>query len=240
MNKQKVLLTGAGGRIGPHILPTFADRFDLRVLDKHPVAGFPDTIIADLSDKAVLVEAMQGIDTVVHLAAQSDEADFVSVLVPNNVVGLWNTFDAAREAGVKRIVFASTVQAVDGYPREQTVEITDPPRPVSLYGATKALGEIMGRWYFDKHGVEFVGVRIAAWQDAATPWLRQAGGHIRSVWVSPRDGTEVLRRAVETPDVGYALVFATSRCNPQRLSLAPMREVLGYEPQDDIADIPTE
>lgn len=230
--RPRVLLTGPGGRIGPHLLGPLRERFDLRLLDRKPLPGEPETIVADLSDAAVLERAMEGCDAVIHLAATSDEAPFIEQLVPNNVVGVYNVFEAARRAGVKRVVFASTVQTVARYPREHTVEVTDPVRPVSLYGATKVMGEVMGRWYHETHGLQFVGVRIAWFMPADSPmlrWHREAREH----WLSPRDCAQLLIRAVETPDVGYALVFATSKTPKERLSLRTAREILGYEPQDD-------
>jgi uronate dehydrogenase len=237
--RPRVLLTGPGGRIGPHLLAPLRERFDLRLLDKDPLPDEPDMVVADLSDAAVLESAMQGCDAVIHLAATSDEAPFIEELVPNNVVGVYNVFEAARRAGVKRIVFASTVQTVARYPREHTVEVTDPVRPVSLYGATKVMGEVMGRWYHDTHGLEFVGVRIAWFMPADAPMLRWHQ-EAREHWLSPRDCAQLLSRAVETPGVGYALVFATSKTPRERLSLKTAREILGYEPQDDTSTIPLE
>jgi uronate dehydrogenase len=236
-SKLSVLLTGAGGRIGPHLLPAFRDAYDLRVLDRRPVPGFPDTVVADLQDADALRGAMGGVDVLVHLAAQADEAPFLDVLVPNNVVGLYNAFEAARAAGVRRIVFASTVQTVGFYPPEHgTIEITDPPRPVTMYGATKVFGETLGRFYHDKHGIEFVGVRIGAFQPYDSAALRDHEG-LRDIWLSPRDALGLLRRAVEKPGVGYALVFGTSITPRERLSRAPARELLDFEPEDDVTTL---
>lgn len=233
----RVLLTGPGGRIGPHILPTFRERFDLTVLDRNPVPGFDDTVISDLSDLEVLRAAMEGVDTVVHLAATSDEAPFVEQLVPNNVVGLYNVFEAARLAGVKRIVFASTVQTVGHNPPGRTIAIADPPRPVTLYACTKLLGEVVGRLYHDAHGIEFVGVRIGWFHPYDSPQLRRKGG-AREIWLSPRDAAGILATAASHPGVGYALVFGTSITEFERLSRAELKEHLGYEPVDDIRTIP--
>src|SRR4051794_34050121 len=109
MSRLKVLLTGPGGRVGPHILPTFVERYDLTVVDLKPVDGIESTVITDLQDRELLKNAMTGCDVVVHLAATSDEAPFVEQLVPNNVVGMYNVVEAARQAGVRRMVFASSV-----------------------------------------------------------------------------------------------------------------------------------
>ena len=234
--KHSVLLTGPGGRIGPHILPTFKERFNLRVLDLKPIPEVEDSIVADLSSIETLTKAMEGCDCVVHLAATSDEAPFVEQLVPNNVIGLYNIFEAARAAGVKRVVFASTVQAVSYYPREHQVQATDLPRPVTLYGATKALGEVMGRYYHDKHGLEFIAVRIGWFLNYDAEPLRKGWG--RDVWLSPRDAASLFARCVEARDIGYAIVHATSKTEFERLSLAPARELLGWEPYDDVREVP--
>lgn len=228
--KHTVLLTGPGGRIGPHILPTFHEQFELKILDRRPIEGEPETIVADLSSIETLTAAMQGCDTVVHLAATSDEAPFVEELVPNNVVGLFNVFEAARAAGVKRVVFASTVQAVSFYPQEHKVEATDLPRSVSLYGVTKAMGETMGRYYHDKHGLEFIAVRIGWFLDYEHEWLKE--GRANAIWLSPRDAASFLARCVTAENVGYAIVHATSKTSFERLSLAPAREILSWEPSD--------
>jgi uronate dehydrogenase len=234
-NKLKVLITGAAGRIGPHLVEPFQALYDLRTFDRQPVPGDPNTFLGDLQDQGALRRAMEGVDVLVHLAAQADEAPFVEVLVPNNVIGLYNTFEAAREAGVRRIVFASTVQTVGFYPAEHgTIQIEEPPRPVTLYGATKVLGETMGRYYHDKHGIQFVGIRIGAFQPYDSELLRKHAG-FRNLWLSPRDAAGLFRRAIEKPDIGYALVFGTSITPQERLSRRPARELLDFEAQDDIA-----
>ncbi len=229
-----VLLTGAGGRVGPSILGPFKERYDLRLLDKSPIANEPETILSDLSDITVLEQAMQGVDVVVHLAARSDEDDFMTELLQPNVVGLYNVMEAARRANVRRVVFASSVQASGSFPHEQKIEVTDVPRPTSVYGATKVWGETLGRWYYDRHKIEFVAVRIGWFQDYDSPRLTERGG-ARTIWLSPRDCGEIFVRAVETPDVGYAIVYGTSKTVRERLSLTALRDVLHYEPQDDVA-----
>jgi uronate dehydrogenase len=232
MKRLTVLLTGASGRIARHLIPSFRGRYDLRLLDKKPIPDAPDAIITDLQDAEALRNAMQGVDVVVHLAAQPDEAPFLEVLLPNNVIGMYNTFQAAHEAGVRRIVFASTVQTIDFNP-PGTVRIDDPPHCISLYAATKVFGETVGRWYHDKHGLEFIGVRVGAFQEYDRPNLRKSRW-LRNIWFSPRDCIGVFQAAVEKEGIGYALVFGTSITEEERMDRTPMREVLGYEPQDDV------
>jgi uronate dehydrogenase len=235
MERLTVLLTGPGGRIGPHLVPSFRERYDLRLLDRKTIPGEPETIIADLSDKDVLRQAMAGVDVLVHLAATSDEAPFLEQLVPNNIIGLYNTFEAAREADVKRIIYASTVQTIEFYGSDfpRPVEPNDYPRPWTTYAVTKAFGESLGRWYHETHGIAFVAVRIGAFQNYDSPWLRTSQG-LREMWLSPEDCRGILHAAIEKPGIGYALVFATSVTERERVSRAPVRDVLGYEARDDI------
>ncbi|MBW3624992.1 MAG: NAD(P)-dependent oxidoreductase, partial [Armatimonadetes bacterium] len=185
MKKLRVLLTGAGGRIGPTLVPPFRERYDLRTYDIKPVPDSPDHRSGDLTDMAALQSAMEGMEVVVHLAATSDEAPFVENLVPNNVVGLYNTYQAAHEAGVRRIVFASTCQTVLIYPHHVTVQATDPVRPSTMYGATKAFGEALGRFYHEKHGLEFIGIRIGWFKTLDDPHFFHP--RVADHWLSPRD-----------------------------------------------------
>lgn len=236
MAKLKVLLTGGAGRIGRHLTPPFEERYKLRSFDMRPVPGANDVVNAALGDLGALRHAMAGIDVVVHLAATSDEAP-MDALVPNNICGLHNTFEAAREAGVRRFVFASSCQTVTGYPRDYMIEITDPVRPQTIYGATKVFGEALGRYYHDRHGMEFVAIRIGAFQPCDSRHLAKQA--IRDLWLSPRDAIELFARAIEKPGVGFALVFGKSRAGRERLSLRSARELLDFEPQDDDSSITT-
>ncbi|MBV9851330.1 MAG: NAD(P)-dependent oxidoreductase [Armatimonadetes bacterium] len=227
-------MTGVHGRLGPHLVPPFRERYALRTLDRQESPDDPHCVLSDLQDRDVLRRAMAGVDVVVHLAATSDEAPFVENLVPNNVVGVYNVFEAAHEAGVRRIVFASSVHAVTASGPDPPVRVSDPPRPITTYGVTKVFGETLGRYYHDRRGMEFVGIRIGAFQPYDSALLRQKP-LMRDLWLSPRDAARLFVRAVETPQVGYALVFGTSRTSLERLSLQEAREVLGYEPEDDVA-----
>lgn len=235
MSRLKVLITGVAGRIGPHILPTLIERYDLIAVDRKEVDGVESTVIADLQDRDLLRESMAGVDVVVHLAATSDEAPFVEELVPNNVIGTYNVFEAAREAGVRRIVFASTVQTMNG--RVQTVPIhpAEPPSPITTYGVTKVFGEILGRYFHDQHRLEFIAIRIGAFQPYDSHWLKQERGP-HNVWLSPRDMVQILTLAIEKDGVGYAVVNGTSKPRREHLSLDEARAVLGYEPVDDAED----
>jgi nucleoside-diphosphate-sugar epimerase len=230
--RRKVLITGAAGHIGRCLLAGFGGDYDLRAFDRAALDGPWESVAGDLTDLASLLRAMQGIEVVVHLAATRKEAPFVEDLVPNNIVGLYNTLEAAREAGVRRVVFASSAQTVAAYPKGDTITIDHPPHPSSLYGATKVFGETLGRFYHDRYGLEFVALRIGWFLPPGDERLRQG----RSIWLSPSDALHLFRAAIEKPDVGFAIVFGTSKTEGERLSQDEAREQLGYEPRDDVKE----
>ena len=233
--KPRILVTGPGGRLGPHVLPTLREHFEVVLLDKRPLPNEPDTIVTDLQDRNVLVEAMRDCHAVLHLAAQADEAPFVEQLVEPNVIGAYNVFEAARLAGVKRIVFASTIQTV-GNNQERPVETTDLARPITTYAATKLFGEALGRYYHDTHGLEVVAVRIGWFQPYDSPLLRE-NQRCRERWLSPRDAANIFVTALSKPGIGYAIVFATSITQAEVISRKSMREILDYTPVDTVQSV---
>ncbi len=237
-DRLRVLLTGAGGKVGSCLAQAFRTRYHLRTFDCQPLPDDPESICGDLQDYSTLAAAMEGIDVLVHLAAYPNEAPFIETLLPSNIIGAYNAFEAARECGVRRVVFASTMQTVGGYPLEaEYIEPDDPPRPSSVYAATKLFGEALGRHYHAKHGMEVVLVRMGWFQPYDSELLR-TNDKIRRLWLSPDDAAQLYGRAVEQPDVGCVLVFGTSITEHPRTSLKTARDRLGYEPQDNIADIP--
>jgi len=163
----------------------------------------------------------------------SKEAPFAEEIVPSNIVGVYNTFEAAREAGVRRIVYASSCHVVGFRATQQTFEVADPFQPETTYGASKAFGEVLGRYYHDHHDLEFVAIRIGWLIPYDDPDLRTSGLK-RRIWLSPRDAVSLFRLAIEKPEVGYAVVFGTSITSQEILSLRSARDALGYEPQDDV------
>ncbi|MHC5035197.1 MAG: NAD-dependent epimerase/dehydratase family protein [Planctomycetota bacterium] len=231
--KLNVFLTGATGRVGRVLLGPFEEAYDLKALYRRPVPGKWNAVLGDLSDKELLREAMKGADVLVHLAAVAHERPFVDEMVPANVVGLYNAFQAAYEAGVRRIVYAGSCNAWHWRTTEEVIEDGTPYRPRSIYGATKAFGEVLGRYYHQCRDMEFVTIRIGWLLPYEHEELR-TDAFKRSIWLSPRDAVRLFRRAIEKPGLGCVEVFGTSITCPQVLSLRGAREQLDYEPQDDV------
>jgi NAD+ dependent glucose-6-phosphate dehydrogenase len=229
MSQLKVLLTGPSGRIGPHLIADFEERYELHTFDLQP-SSRPNSHVGNLNDIDSMRTAMRGIDVVMHLAATSDEAPFLEELVPNNIEGVYNLLTAAHLEGVKRVVFTSSVQAswneltLDRGPVDTSVKA-----PCSLYGATKIFGEVLGQWFYDYKGLEFIAIRLG-WFERTE--LLEPGSWINNVWIGPKDVVQLFQKAIETLGLGFAIVNGTSNTPLELLSLASARTILGYEPRE--------
>ncbi|MGB8939552.1 MAG: NAD(P)-dependent oxidoreductase [Streptomyces sp.] len=225
-----ILLTGAAGGLGTlmrGLLPAYG--YELRLLDVRPIEGEPDAITADLTDKKALREAVQGVDAVIHLAGISLESSFDKILRAN-IEGTYNLYEAAREEGVRRVVFASSNHAVGFTPRpvgdDPLIPVETPRRPDTFYGLSKSFGEDLAQFYWDKHGMETVSVRIGSC------FLEPSNVRMLSVWMSPGDGARLFHAALTAPSVGHTVVYGSSANTRLWWDLSSAR-ALGYEPQDD-------
>jgi len=231
-----VLLTGAAGRIGTAFREAHGEdyRFRLADLDTGTLADTPgadhDVVRLDIADADACRDACTGVDTVIHLAADaSTEADWESSLLPNNIQGVVNVFRAASEADCRRVVFASSVHAVGGL-QDEAVADDAPPRPVNLYGASKAFGEAVAATY-SAAGLSGIAIRIGAYD---APWFHERGDATAAMaYVSARDLNDLLVRCIETENVPYAVVAGISDNARKRFNLVQTRQLLGYQPQDD-------
>ena len=231
-----VMVTGSAGRVGGEACKALAAAgHRVRGYDVAPSPSAPEAVIGSLTDTCKLRESMAGIEVLIHCAAVPDEDDFVTRLLPNNVVGLYNVLEAARVAGVKRVMLASTGQVVMGHegPWPITPEMSYSPR--NWYGSAKVLAEVAGQVYAHVHGMSVVIVRLG--------WCPRDNRHARmlasdeagqDVYLSPADAGRFFRCAVETqPDIRYCIVFVTSR--PLRRALYDISSAerwFGYMPLD--------
>ena len=164
-----VLITGAGGLIGSVLRNAIAEKYNIRALSLDPIPGV-EAITADIGDLNALLVACEGVDSIVHLAAKADElADWDEVL-PTNIIGTYNVFEAASRTGVKQVIYASSNHAVGTYDMERDPEIYRtglpvvdhlvPVRPDGFYGVSKCFGEALGRYYADHRGLNVICLRI--------------------------------------------------------------------------------
>jgi nucleoside-diphosphate-sugar epimerase len=232
--KKRVLITGAAGRIGSSMADQLKERYDLRLAcypaaPEQPAVG--DLVVADISKYDEIAPAMQGIDAVIHLAGEPSTRASWEVVRERNIEATYNVMESARQAGVRRVIFASTNHVMGMYDRDRQWPIypSQPVRPDSLYGVSKAFGEALGRHYYDQYGLSVICFRIG-W------FLTEPRDEIgRWMWLSPRDCAQLMWRAIES-DVGFGIFYAISGNGGRHWDISETIERLGYRPQDDAED----
>ena len=226
---RQVLITGAAGAIGSTLRAGLRGVYPLlRLADIRPLAA-PATreecVTADLCDFAAVASMMDGVDCVVHLGGVPREGPWEAIL-EHNIVGTYNVFEAARQCGVKRVVFASSNHVIGYYRAERPVGIEAPPRPDSRYGVSKVFGEALGRLYADKHGLSVACLRIGSFRE------RPQNARQLATWISPRDMVQLARCCIDAPDYRFLVLYGVSENTRSRWH-NPAAAVVGYRPQDN-------
>jgi uronate dehydrogenase len=229
---ERVLVTGAAGRIGTVLRGGLPARgWRLRCLDVVPVPDVrPDEeqVVADVADLAAISDATEDVAAVVHLAGISGESTWEAILHAN-IQGTYAVLEAARRAGVPRVVLASSNHATGFTPRPaegRLGEFDGPARPDTYYGVAKVTLEALGSLYADRYGMDVVCLRIGT--AAAEPTTTR---HL-STWLSPDDTVALVDAALRAPAPGFAVVWGTSANTRHWWDLTAAR-ALGYEPADD-------
>lgn len=261
VDMKRVLITGASGRIGQLLIGRLGERYEFSGLSRS-AAGVP-TLIADIADLDAILPAFEGIDAVVHMAADPSPTAQWDAVLPANIVGTYNVLEAARRTGVDAVIFASSNHAhgmweIEGLPgvyrsgASPTLRIDDPYRPDSLYGWSKAAGEALGRHYSDTCGLRVFNLRIgwvmteddpmtADVSNASVPPIpeRESRARACAIWLSHRDCAELIRCCLEAGHVGYGVYYGISDNAGKFYDLSNAREELGYVPRDS-APVPSD
>lgn len=232
----RVLVTGAAGTIGTIFWNSRHGEFSLRLADLHTarLAQAPGPVLRlDVSDYDACLAACADIDVVLHLAGVPHAgADFDTQLLQPNIVGTHNIFRAAQEQGVKRVIFASSAQAVEGYPPDVQVHEHMPARPANMYGASKAFGEGVASAFAHQYGMTAIAVRIANVAQFA-PGQQHSARDI-AAFVSERDVVQLLACCITARVApGYHVVHGVSDNRYKRLAIDATRKLVSYAPQDD-------
>ena len=245
--KTRVLVTGAAGQIGGIIRDKLGYRYDLVGLDRFD-CGWTNSHVADLSDFDAIRPAFQDVEAVVHLGADpSPKASWESTL-DNNIIGTRNVYEAARLAGAKRVVLASTNHVVGFYPLKddpykaiydgRLSEVRRPFRPLdhrdmrpdSFYGVSKAFGEVLGSFYQDEYGLSVICLRIGWVMTPDDPTFDPAA---LSLWLSHRDAAQLVQKSVEAPpSVGFAIVHGMSNNDLCIWDIEDGARLIGFVPED--------
>jgi uronate dehydrogenase len=226
-----ILITGAAGALGSAVRARLNGWEHLRLTDQVDVTDLSpgeEFIRADIRDPGQVEQVVKGSSALIHLAGVSGPYS-VHDLVETNVIGLLNVLEIARANGVTRIVFASTNHVFGCYPVSEHVDPSWIPRPDSLYGAFKVLGETVLRTYYDQLGIESVSIRIGT--------CRQAPIDQRSLatWLSFDDLAQIVESSLRHPEPGCLVINGYS--DNTRLPVSKSGwDMLGYSPRDNAED----
>ncbi len=238
--QRHVLVTGAAGNIGSFFAEHAHQKYSLRLMvqesdDPSSIERCGEVVTGDIGDLERMKELCQGIDTVVHLAADPDPSATWSSLLPLNIVGTYNTFVAAKAAGCRRVIFASSIHAVSGYPAGRQVRTNDPVNPADLYGVTKCFGEALGRYMAEQEGLSVIALRIG-WFQPHSSAQQEMGIQMIDSWVSRRDLHQLIERSIDVENLQFAIFHGLSNNHFKRLDISDAQALLGYEPVDDVME----
>jgi nucleoside-diphosphate-sugar epimerase len=250
---KKIAVTGAAGVIGRALCKDLANDYEVVAID---VKDAP--VIVDVRDLEALTNAFAGCEAVVHLAGYSDVFASWENVRDVNIAGTYNAFEAARQAAVKHIIFASSNHTVGMHEMKGgralyesgagvVVRADDPLRPDSLYGVAKIFGEALGRYYSEAFGLRVACVRIGSIleEDSPTdpsvktpsflPHLKPEDAHPRyaATWMSKRDFNRLVR-AILSRDVPFAIVYGVGDNRTRFWDLEPGRAIYGFWPEDGV------
>jgi len=227
-----ILITGAAGRIGTMLRPRLARPGRvLRLLDIVPLAApagpAEEAVTASVTDMDAMTAACAGADAVIHLGGVPTEDAWAPIL-DVNINGTYTVFEAARRAGVPRVVFASSNHAVGFTPRE-SFPVTDDARPVpdTYYGVSKAAGEALAALYALRYGMDAICVRILSCSE------RPVNARMLSTWLSPDDAGRLFEACLTAPSPGFRVIYGVSANTRGGWVSLDGARALGYHPRDD-------
>jgi uronate dehydrogenase len=224
-----VLLTGASGALGRVLTRALSQRgWTLRLTD---IAPFPDSLPqgarftqANVEDGVTLLRLAEGCAAILHFGGVSVERPFEEVIGPN-IRGLYHVYEAARRERA-RVVFASSNHAIGFHERTETIDDNCQFRPDGFYGLSKAYGELMGRLYWDKHGIESVSIRIGS------SFPEPVDERMLATWLSYADLAWLIARCVLAEKTGCSVIWGASKNARMTWWGSDARQKLGWEPED--------
>lgn len=237
-----ILVTGSAGRIGSAVAAALVKAgWTARGFDQVPSPCATESIVGDLTNAELLNRSAKGTGAVIHLAATPDDDDFLTKLLPANIIGLHNVLEAARLNAVPRVLLASTGQVTWWQQLEGPwpIRATDPYTPRHWYAATKIFSESAGKAYAKNFAMTVLAVRLG--------WCPRTRQQVEEIKVTPRghntylstaDAGRFFVRAIEADlDPGFSIVFATSRPKERPVfDPEPAKRLLDWEPTDQWPD----
>ena len=224
----RLLLTGAAGGLGKALRPrlkAYCDTLRLSdIVDLGSAAAGEELQPVKLEDRAAMLSLLEGVSAVVHLGGVSTEQPF-DLILQGNIIGVYNVYEAARKHGVRRVVFASSNHVTGYYRQDEVIDASMPVRPDGHYGISKAFGEDLSRFYFDRYGIETVCLRIGS------SFPEPKDRRMLATWLSYDDLERLVVASLTAPVVGHSIVFGMSDNTTTWWDNTSARHI-GYRPQD--------
>lgn len=239
---KKLLVTGAAGRIGSRLIEDLVDEYDVIAADKDcsAIEEWPEKDLQllefDVTRYEECLKVCVGVDTVIHLAGNPSPKATYDEVKEVNIDGTYHMMQAAHEQGCKRLIFASSIHAVKGYPQDEQVKTTSQIRPKDVYGVSKAFGEAMGNYFAYQKGLEVIAVRIGGHrsiemmvEESEKPDMRQ-----KSTYISAKDMNQLIKKCVEADlNHPFEIVHGVSNNTFKFLDLSDTKEKVGYNPENN-------
>jgi hypothetical protein len=204
--------------------------------DGDDIEQWGEVVVADLGDLEKLKDICEGVDTVVHMAGDPSPSATWQELLDANIIGTYNMFVAAKAAGCRRVIHASSIHAVSGYPADVQVKTSEPVNPGDLYGVSKCFGEALGRYVAEKEGLSVITLRIGAFQPLEAA-KKEENISMLDGFVSHRDLHQLIEKCIDVENVKFAILHGLSDNRFKRLDISDARELVGYQPQDDFTEL---
>ncbi|MDA1190302.1 MAG: NAD(P)-dependent oxidoreductase [Candidatus Poribacteria bacterium] len=227
-----ILITGGLGRIGTALCQQLRGKYRTRSFDLRPTDEADENYVGNITDIPAVADACDGARAIVHLAGIPTNAAPFENLLDANIRGTYCVYEAARQAGVKKVVFAST-NHVSGMWEQAGVKIPAdaPVRPDSLYAVSKAAGEATARYFADEYGISSVCLRIGGFSPTDEP----RGFRNLYMMITHRDMAQLVDKSIQS-DVLFAIVNGISNHPKAYQELENAKRLIGYEPQDSGAE----
>ncbi len=225
---ERILITGAAGRLGTELrksLAPLADKIRLgarKAFDD--LAANEEEVVFDLADMDATIEATRGCDAIVHFGGASLESPWQTIL-DANIRGSYHIYEGARKHGARRVIYASSVHAIGYHELEAHIGVDAPVRPDSLYGVSKNFVESLSRLYWDKFGIESVCLRIFS------SFPEPADRRMLWSYLSFNDCVRLVEASLTAPRVGHTISFGLSDNKVKAVDNSGANH-LGYIPQD--------
>ena len=240
----KIGITGAEGTIGSVLRKGLSNKY--KIISFTLQTQDFESVQIDLSNNNEIKGKFEGLDALIHLAADPrPEASWESVK-KNNLEATYNVYNEVKNAGVKKIIFASTNHTQHGDTLLSTPETLDLKKnkilslenntnPDSLYAVSKLFGEDLGKYFSEQHKIKFIGLRIGWIVKGDDPTIMcgtPSEDYLRSMYLSHRDCIQAFERALESSK-DFLIAYAISNNSTKVFDLKETSRALNFYPEDD-------